>query len=284
MSLRLRIGFFIRELFAIKPDGLSIKDLERGIKVLEGKYFYLYETQGGIVDGLDLMKRSPLERHIHTKHNSSGRDKFWNYEKGKYFLNKELRIYEESKEIFNKIKKGEKIEEVDPCLVYILFEDKVKSILEENKQGIKFKDLYNNFKDFYSLFKEYNQEETESSFCSLMSFQDKHPYEKVYFNKKRPENLKYNEFSWAEQPFRDWEYKNGFYYANEKFLKDPEIKFENPEAARKYYMSKIEDLTLLDQINSYCNLRKLTNSNFLKMHAFMQANLDASRRLTDSNI
>jgi hypothetical protein len=276
MSLRLRVGTILQMLFVINPDGLSIKDFERMIKIYEGKYFDLYEAQSGIVDGLDLMKKPPLERRFLNKPSSYNGHNFWVYKEEKYYPHENIHLYDKPKEIIKKIEKGEKIENYDH---YCLFQDKLVSILDENKQGIEFNELYTNFKNFYSLFEKYDQEEIESTFCSLMKFEDKPPYETVYFDKKRPEEIKYRDFSYAENPFREWEYRNGLYYPNEKFLNNPEIQFKDPEGAKRYYISKIEDLTLLDQIRGYAKLNNLTDFEFLNMHAFMQANLDASRKI-----
>ena len=76
MSLRLRIHKDLELFFLINQDGLSLNDIERGIKTLEGEYLRRYEAQEGIVDCMMFLKKPLLERRKLTKRNNYSGQKF----------------------------------------------------------------------------------------------------------------------------------------------------------------------------------------------------------------
>lgn len=278
MSLRLRIGSLLEMSFTLNTKGLSLKDLERIIQIHEGEYFYLSDAQHGIVDGMAFMKKPILERRNLTKPSFYNRESFWKWGDGKYFLVKGQELSKNAKSGLDSLDSG--ILQLEDKLDYLVFcEDKLIDILDKNKNGMELKRFLFSFGDFAKKFGSLDDEEKINKlFSDFMHFDRGHPYETVYLDKHAPGGVKYDEFSWAEESFTQWDYKNGLYFPNDDFLKNIPQFFKEPEKAKEFFIERIEHLTLLKQILDYCRGKNLSNSEFLRMYSLMIANLDASRK------
>jgi len=276
MSLRLRVGNLLTAFFTINQKGLSVKDLERFIELHEGEYFRLYGAQGGIIDGMAFMKKPILERREVTKYASYNRMKsFWKFEDGRYLLENNFGLDNEGKFLLDKSRDDfEKSIEHNP---YFVCEAKVIDILNKNKQGILLDDIISELRDFLPNDIQVGREGIEGLFAGIMLFEHKPPYETVYFDKHAPLGADYDEFSFAEESFVDWDYKHGLYYPNNNFLKNMPQIFKDPIKAKKHFIEKIEELTLIGQLRGYAQLSNLTNTEFLRMYILAKSDLESCR-------
>ncbi len=282
MSLAIRIGEYVNISFMTIPTGLSLNDIEKTIEIYEGKYFNKYESQNLIVDCMCFTKKSIIEQRDVTKffsiHNLTP---FWKYQGDKYFLaDSKFKLNDEDKQILWNLDKVKIYNEKTISRLNII------SILTNNPKGVRLDNLYNFFLDFNKKFnfytylaKEYNLNEEnliEESFVDIMGFNYAEPYKSVYLDKKDEEKLKKGGF--AHKPFIDWEYKNGLYYPASDWLEENKEKIKKSEKTIKSLVRIIESKTLLNFIQEYCILEKKTNSEFLREHIYMQANLDSLRK------
>ncbi|MEK6906536.1 MAG: hypothetical protein AABW81_02860 [Nanoarchaeota archaeon] len=266
------------------PNGLSLRDIEKTVEIHEGKYFDRSEAQHCIVDCMLFKTKSLIEQRDITKFLSFRNDPpFWNFKDGKYFLSDDkFRINDEEKNILEESRKYSEMFKKHEYLTRLI---SIIETLTNNPLGVSFNELYNSFLDFnkkFGVFKEltneYNLDENtliEESFIQAMNFDYTEPYDSVYLDKK--EDSPKNSRVFAYEPFIDWEYRKGLYYPTEEWLKKNEEGIKKSERAIKSLVNKLEDKTLLNQVNQHCILKEKTNNDFLRMHLFMQANLERSR-------
>ncbi|GBE19775.1 hypothetical protein BMS3Abin17_00503 [archaeon BMS3Abin17] len=285
MSLRLRIHKYIEFFFLINQEGLSLKDIERGIETAEGKYFWRHEAQEGIVDCMMLLKKPVLERRNLTKGNKYSDSKFWKFKGGRYFLDSGKKPFssgfENDERLLEDLNRNKEL--FREANLFDICEIKAIDILSKYKNGIP---INNFFKEMSEFFPDYMQnknsenswEDLDRLLDSVMGFESKSPYEQIYLGRKAGEGADRSEFShYAEQPFTDWEYGGELYYPTKEFLDRSKDKLRSiKKDTKKYFKINIENLTLLGQVSEHCRLNGKTNSEFLRMHIFMQANLEKS--------
>lgn len=284
MSLAIRISGYVNMSFLKNPNGLSLKDIEKTVESYEKNYFDESGTQMCLVDCMRFMEKPRIEQKDITKFFSINKiSPFWEFSDGKYFLvnNDEYNLDEKEKNVLVEIRKNPK--KVKKYRERALMWMNIVEMLTNSPEGVNFDDLYAGFRSFSKQFKlnepleEYGLSEDhfiEDSFIDLMHFDSADPYNSVYIDKKDDSS---SSRTFAYEYFTDWEYKNGLYHPTDEWIE------KNKEKIKKYGSiissnNKLEDKTLLNQINQYCILSGKTNNDFLRMHLFMQANLDNSRK------
>lgn len=285
MSLAIRIKEYVHIAFMTFPNGLNLGNIEKIIEIHEGKYFDKDEAQSLIVDCMCFMKKSKIEQRNITKFYSRYRSpQFWNFKDGKYFLSDDkFKLNDETRDILEEIKNSPKeIKKYNNLNLELI---NLINSLTIHPKGINLNKLYDSFLEFNKKFnlhteiaKEYDLNEDElieDSFVEIMGFASTEPYDSVYLTKKDEEKLKKGGF--AHEPFNDWEYRDGLYYPTQEWLEKNKEGIKKSEKAIKSLVNKLENKTLLNQVNQYCILKEKTNTDFLRMHLFMQSNLEKSR-------